>query len=110
MRYINLIFLFSLASAISHAELATNVLATTVKISLPPETLFLKESNVVGYSLASASCITCHSAEYIRTQPKLTRNTWKAEVTKMKKVFGAPIPDGSIDPLVDYLVLTYGVK
>jgi hypothetical protein len=52
----------------------------------------------------------CHSADYVLTQPPgMPRSFWEAEVNKMKKVFGAPLPDDQVTPLVDYLVRTYSV-
>ena len=36
----------------------------------------------------------CHSPTFVDTQPPLSEATWKAEVEKMRKTFGAPIlPD-----------------
>jgi len=81
------------------------------EITLPPETAALKTSTEPGYPLAVGYCAMCHSVDYIRTQPPLmTRTTWKAEVTKMRKVFGAPIPDDTADSIIDYLVRTYGAE
>lgn len=81
------------------------------EITLPPETARHAESALPGHSLANAMCLACHSADYVRTQPPtLPRATWKAIVTKMQKTFGAPIPDDAIDPIVDYLVKTYGAE
>jgi cytochrome c5 len=61
-----------------------------------------------GANLANAQCLTCHSSAYVSTQPALTRAQWTGEVTKMKTVYGAPIPDDQVAPLVDYLVANYG--
>jgi len=81
------------------------------EISLPTETIFLTASPMPGYSTASAYCVTCHSSDYVKYQPPtLTRANWRAEVTKMKKAYGAPIPDDQIDPIVDYLVKTFGAE
>jgi selenocysteine lyase/cysteine desulfurase len=40
----------------------------------------------------------------------LSRTFWKANVVKMQKTFGAPIPDAAVDSIVDYLVKTYGAE
>ena len=48
--------------------------------------------------------------DYVRTQPVSSRAYWKSSVAKMQKTFGAPIPDAAVDPLVDYLVKTYGTE
>ena len=79
-----------------------------VEITLPRETAALKESSLPGFALAQGMCGTCHSAEYASTQPVSPRAYWQATVVKMQKVFAAPIPDTAIDPIVDYLVKTYG--
>ena len=57
---------------------------------------------------STGQCLLCHSADYIANQPRLTRQAWKAEVTKMKLKYGAPIETNNVDLLVDYLVKNYG--
>ena len=82
-------------------------LAEGLKIGLPTETATLKPGP--GAELASGQCLICHSADYITTQPRdKPLAFWKAEVEKMKKVYGAPIPDDQIDPVSDYLARNYG--
>lgn len=80
--------------------------AAPVKLSLPGDSTALKAG--AGIEAATASCLTCHSAEYISTQPRLTSTAWKASVDKMKAKFGAPIPDDQVAALVDYLTANYG--
>lgn len=81
--------------------------AAGLKIELPKETATLKAAP--GAEMAGTQCLTCHSVDYITTQPRdKPLAFWKAEVEKMKKVYGAPIPDDQIDPLSDYLSRTYG--
>jgi hypothetical protein len=55
------------------------------------------------------NCSACHSADYVSTQPpmKNKRDFWQAEVTKMIKVYGAPIDDADVGKIVDYLAATY---
>jgi sulfite dehydrogenase len=80
-----------------------------LEIKLPAETAALAPSAHPGYAAAMTYCATCHSAEYVRMQPpNMTPIYWKATVTKMKKAFGAPIPDDQLDVITDYLVKTYG--
>lgn len=84
-------------------------LARALEIKLPLETAGYAPSEQPGYSLTMASCTTCHSAEYVRMQPpNMTPAYWKATVTKMKKAFGAPIPDDQLDLITEYIVKTYG--
>jgi mono/diheme cytochrome c family protein len=81
--------------------------ALAVKITLPPETAKLKPGP--GSDLASQQCLTCHSADYVTVQPPgKPLAFWKAEVEKMKKVYGAPIPDDQIEPIAQYLTREYG--
>lgn len=82
-----------------------------LEITLPQENARLKESPLPGYTLAMALCYTCHSADYVRYQPPMSSRTyWKATVVKMQKTFGAPIPEETVEPIVDYLVKTYGAE
>lgn len=81
--------------------------ASAVKITLPPETAALKPG--AGSDLATQQCLTCHSADYVSSQPPgKPLAFWKAEVEKMKKVYGAPIPDDQIDAIAQYLTREYG--
>lgn len=82
--------------------------ATAAEIALPPENTQLIESPLHGYALAQALCLTCHSPDYIAYQPPSGPAYWRAAVLKMQKVFAAPIPDEAIDPIVEYLIATYG--
>lgn len=61
-----------------------------------------------GAEAAQEYCITCHSPAYVAIQPPLTATQWTAEVTKMQRVYGAPIPDDAVAPLVEYLKTEYG--
>jgi mono/diheme cytochrome c family protein len=56
-----------------------------------------------GSDIANANCLICHSAGMVLRQPPLTVDEWRAEATKMKTAFGAPIPTDQIDGLADYL-------
>jgi mono/diheme cytochrome c family protein len=82
--------------------------ADTVTIQLPEETAELKPGP--GLDVARANCMTCHSVDYIYMQPPLTREQWQGEVMKMKKVMGAPIADGDVDTIVQYLMSQNGKK
>lgn len=52
-------------------------------------------------------CGMCHSARYITMQPPLPAATWEAEVNKMIKTFGAPIPEASAKKIISYLQTHY---
>ncbi|HEY1947499.1 MAG TPA: cytochrome c [Bryobacteraceae bacterium] len=55
-----------------------------------------------------AQCRTCHSSRYVTSQPAFTRKAWEAEVTKMMKTYGAPVPAAQVSSIVDYLVTLNG--
>jgi sulfite dehydrogenase (cytochrome) subunit B len=80
--------------------------AAEKSFTFPQETATLKSGP--GAELVTSQCLLCHSADYISTQPHLTRATWKAEVIKMQQKYGAPIMTNNIDALVDYLAKNYG--
>ena len=82
--------------------------AKPVSYQLPEETAEFKPGPNV--EAARNNCAACHSADYIRTQPqgpKFKKDFWQAEVTKMIKVYGAPIDDADAAKIVDYLTATY---
>src|SRR5574340_6014 len=83
-----------------------NAADTAVSIDLPQETAQLKPGP--GLAAARDNCMICHSVDYIYMQPPLTKEQWHAEVVKMKKVMGAPIADGDIDSIVQYLMSQNG--
>ena len=60
-----------------------------------------------GRDLMMGYCNTCHSPRYILMQPPLTHDQWAAEVTKMVKTFGMPIPDADQTTIINYLAAHY---
>ena len=59
----------------------------------------------------NARCSGCHSVDYIQMNAGfLKRDGWEAEVKKMIKVMGAPVPEGDVATIVDYLTRHYGVQ
>lgn len=60
-----------------------------------------------GRAETQSFCGMCHSARYITMQPPLPAATWEAEVNKMTKTFGAPIPEASAKKIISYLRTHY---
>ena len=84
------------------------VSAKPVTYELPDETAAFKPG--ANLDTAQNNCTACHSADYIKTQPrgeKFKKDFWQAEVTKMIKVYGAPIEDADVGKIVEYLAATY---
>jgi cytochrome c5 len=62
-----------------------------------------------GKQLVEANCSMCHSLDYIQmNSPFLDRKGWEASVNKMIKVMGAPVAEGDVQNIVDYLAAQYG--
>src|SRR5947209_15283626 len=82
--------------------LASLAIAEPVTYDLPEETAVLKPGP--GLDTAQNNCVACHSADYIAIQPpKRGKAFWDAEVTKMIKTYGAPIPEADAKVIADYL-------
>jgi len=90
------------------ALVPVRVLASPISYALPAETAAFKPGPNVD--VVQNNCSACHSADYINTQPRGAKDKkgfWQAEVTKMIKVYGAPIADADVAGIVDYLATTY---
>ena len=61
-----------------------------------------------GKGKVETLCNICHSVDYITMQPQGTKAQWTATVSKMRKVFGAPISDADADTITGYLAEHYG--
>ncbi|OKO73899.1 sulfite:cytochrome C oxidoreductase subunit B [Bradyrhizobium sp. AS23.2] len=84
-----------------------SVTAAPVNYQLPNEVAAFKPGP--NLEVVQGNCSACHSADYIKTQPPMKdkKGFWQAEVTKMIKVYGAPIDDADVGKIVDYLAATY---
>ena len=81
--------------------------AAPIDYKLPEETATMRPGP--NLDVAQNNCTACHSPDYIKTQPimKSKKDFWQAEVTKMIKVYGAPIEDADVPKLVEYLSAAY---
>jgi sulfite dehydrogenase (cytochrome) subunit B len=62
-----------------------------------------------GLDKVATNCAVCHSLDYIQmNSPFPNAALWDAEVTKMIKLYGAPISDADAATIVDYLKSNYG--
>ncbi len=98
--------LFTLAAVAGFSPGSVN--AAPVSYTLPDETAAFKPGP--NLDVVKNNCTACHSADYVSTQPrgpKFKKDFWQAEVTKMIKVYGAPIDDADVGKIVDYLAATY---
>jgi len=100
------IFIIGVCAAIQSA--GASLSAAPVAYDPPAETAAFKPGP--GVEVAIANCGACHSADYVATQPhgaSFGKDFWQAEVTKMIKVYGAPISEPDSKVIVDYLATTY---
>jgi mono/diheme cytochrome c family protein len=62
-----------------------------------------------GLEEITANCSGCHSLDYVRMNaPFLNADGWKAEVSKMRVAYGAPVDDEDSAKIVAYLAANYG--
>src|SRR5437016_5267482 len=97
-----------LAITLALAAVVGSALAAPVNYKTPDEVAAFKPGP--NLEVVQGNCSACHSADYINTQPrgpKFKKDFWQAEVTKMIKVYGAPIDDADAAKIVDYLAATY---
>ncbi len=86
----------------------SGIAAKPMSYTLPEETAQFKPGP--NLETVQANCSACHSADYIHTQPrgeKFKKDFWQAEVTKMIKVYGAPIEEADVGKIVEYLTATH---
>jgi mono/diheme cytochrome c family protein len=106
-KFLALAGLAGLTVALSGAGLVA-VNAKPLTYVLPDETAAFKPGP--NLETVQGNCGACHSADYIATQPQgpaFKKAFWEAEVTKMIKVYGAPIDEADVPKIVDYLTQTY---
>jgi mono/diheme cytochrome c family protein len=96
-----------LASSLTFAVVVGSALAAPVNYKTPDEVAAFKPGP--NLEVVQGNCTACHSSDYIATQPPMKdrKGFWQAEVTKMIKVYGAPIDDADVGKIVDYLATTY---
>ena len=96
-----------LAITLALAAVVGSALAAPVNYKTPDEVAAFKPGP--NLEVVQGNCSACHSADYINTQPPMKdkKGFWQAEVTKMIKVYGAPIQESDVGMIVDYLVATY---
>ena len=97
-----------LAISLAFAAVVGSAFAAPINYKTPDEVAAFKPGP--NLEVVQNNCTACHSADYVKTQPrgeKFKKDFWQAEVTKMIKVYGAPIDDADVGKIVDYLAATY---
>ena len=100
--------LLGIVLAASAMTAATVAAAADRTISMPSDHAYATLRSGPGVEVTRQQCVSCHSTDYIVMQPRGNARQWDAVVTKMIKVFGAPITDQDAKTIVEYLATTYG--
>jgi hypothetical protein len=77
-------------------------------IAQPPDNPYGALADAPGVHLTRNQCGMCHSTDYVVMQPRGDAKQWEGVVTKMIKVYGAPISDADAKTIVEYLTAAYG--
>lgn len=86
---------------------AALALVLSAAVHADETTIMLKDDP--GRDAVMNNCAACHSLDYIQmNSPFPDRKLWEAEVTKMIKVFGAPVDEADAKAIIDYLSRNYG--
>jgi sulfite dehydrogenase (cytochrome) subunit B len=82
--------------------------ASAEEIALPADHPFGTLKPGPGSEVTQRSCVLCHSTDYIVIQPPGDQKQWDGVVTKMIKVYGAPLSDADAKAVAEYLARQYG--
>jgi mono/diheme cytochrome c family protein len=86
---------------------ALTVLALSLPAAAEEKPIDLKKAP--GLDKVEGNCGSCHTLDYIlMNSPYPNAGLWDAEVTKMIKVYGAPITDADAKEIAEYLKKNYG--
>ena len=90
------------ALLLTSCERAPEVTFADASITLPDDPLDLPD--LPGRDAVIANCTACHSPSTMLQQPKIPREKWESQVTKMIEIYKAPIDEAAIPAIVDYMV------
>jgi cytochrome c5 len=98
----------ALACLMVYLAVAPGAAAQEKVIVLPADNDYAKLKPGPHSDLAQAQCQFCHSTDYVVMQPRGDGKQWDAVVTKMIRVFGAPITEADAKAITEYLATAYG--
>jgi mono/diheme cytochrome c family protein len=87
---------------------ASAVAAADKTIPMPADHAYATLKTGPGVEVTRQQCVVCHSTDYIVMQPRGDAKQWDGVVTKMIKVFGAPVNDQDAKTIIEYLATQYG--
>ena len=98
----------TLLAGLAVVLLVASASAQGQRITLPPDDAYGHLAPAPGRDVTQTQCQFCHSTDYIVMQPRGDAKQWEGVVTKMIKVFGAPVTDADAKTITDYLARAYG--
>ncbi len=96
------------ASSILILAIPLAALAADKSITLPADDAYATLKPGPGAETTRNNCVACHSTDYIVIQPRGDAKQWQGVVTKMIKVYEAPISEQDAKAIVEYLASAYG--
>lgn len=96
------------ALALTLGLLVSAAAADALDITLPADHAYAALKAGDGMETTQRNCVLCHSTDYIVMQPRGDLKQWDGVVTKMIKVFGAPVNDADARAIAEYLARAYG--
>ena len=88
--------------------LAAAAVAADKTIPMPADHAYATLRPGAGVEVTRQQCVSCHSTDYIVMQPHGNAKQWDGVVTKMIKVFGAPLSEADAKIITEYLARSYG--
>jgi cytochrome c5 len=86
-------------------ERAPEVTFSDTSITLPDDPPgFTDLPDLPGRDAVIANCTACHSPSTMLQQPKVSREKWESQVTKMVEIYKAPVDPDAVPAIVDYMV------
>lgn len=95
-------FSLLLALTITGCDAAPKVIFADASIILPDDPVALPEGP--GLQAVIENCTACHSTSTMLQQPQIPREKWEAEVTKMIKLYKAPVDPKAVPQIIDYMI------
>ena len=90
------------ALLLTGCDRAPQVVFADAAITLPDDPIDLPD--LPGRSAVVENCTACHSPSTMLQQPRIPREKWQSQVTKMVEIYKAPVDEQAIPAIVDYLV------
>jgi cytochrome c551/c552 len=107
-KFLLLLLVTCVAAAPVLGQAKTAVVLNPLSLTLPDTTATFPAGP--SADAVNNNCLSCHSVEMVLNQPAMPKAAWEAEVAKMRNVYKAPVAEGDVAAIVDYLNNLKGTK